>query len=69
MTHPYAERDAARVRYHYVASEALIEMIAKRCDLTNLLRLSVEHGMDGYLKTYCEINDLNADFAKWVRAK
>lgn len=67
LTHPYVEANADRIKYHYVASEALIELIAKRCDLTNLLRLSVGRGMDGYLDTYCEIKDLNAAFRDWIK--
>lgn len=68
LTHPYSGA-AARIHYHYVASQALAEMIAKKCDLPNLLRLSVEKNMEDYLSTYCEIKDLNAEFRKWVKAK
>lgn len=50
----------------YETSQALAEMIAKKCDLTNLLRLSVGRNMEDYLKTYCEIPDLNAAYKKWL---
>lgn len=56
-------------RYHYQASQALAEMIAKKCDMENLLRLSVGKNMDIYLDTYCGIKDLNADFKKWVTSR
>ena len=68
LTHPFRERSADAVHAQYVASEALVEMIAKRCDLTNLLRLSVGKGMEGYLETYCQIKDLNADYRRWVKS-
>ncbi|MBX3022547.1 MAG: hypothetical protein KF799_12815 [Bdellovibrionales bacterium] len=68
LTHPYSGA-ASRVHYHYVASQALLEMIAKKCDLANLLRLSVGEGMESYLSTYCEIKDLNAEFRAWVKKK
>lgn len=68
LTHPQGGT-VQYMRYHYVASQALAEMIAKKCDLSNLLRLSVERNMDDYLKTYCEIGDLNAEFKKWVKVK
>jgi hypothetical protein len=66
LKHPFAGA-TEQVRYGYVASQALIEMIAAKCDLRNLLRLSVGRKMESYLDTYCNIKDLNAAFAKWVQ--
>jgi hypothetical protein len=68
LTHPFAS-SMSTVHYHYVASQALAEMIAKKCDLSNVLRLSVGTNMDIYLDTYCEIKDLNESFRKWVKTK
>lgn len=67
LTHPFNGSDD-HIRYHYVASQALTEMIAGKCDLRNLLRLSVGTKMDGYLDTYCNIKDINATFKKWVES-
>ncbi len=50
-----------------MASQALAEMIAGKCDLRNLLRLSVGHGMEGYLETYCGMKDLNLTYQKWLK--
>jgi len=68
LAHPFTGT-VSSPRYHYQASQALAEMIAKKCDMANLLRLSVGMKMDNYLNTYCEIKDLNADFRKWVKSK
>jgi hypothetical protein len=68
LIHPFATTTEG-ARYHYMASQALIEMIAAKCDLKNLLRLSVGMKMDSYLDTYCEIKDLNLAFQKWVKTK
>lgn len=65
LSHPF-KGVVRNARYHYQASQALAEMIAKKCDMENLLRLSVGKNMDIYLDTYCEIKDLNAEFKKWV---
>jgi uncharacterized protein YifN (PemK superfamily) len=65
LTHP-ASGTAAQVHYKYMASQALAEMLAKKCDLKNLLRLSVGMKMDSYIDTYCEIKDLNKAFKDWV---
>jgi len=65
LVHPM-KGSADDIRYSYQASQALAEMISKKCDLTNLLRLSVGHGMEAYLKTYCEIPDLNEAYKKWI---
>lgn len=68
LSHPFSGV-VSSPRYHYQASQALAEMIAKKCDMTNLLRLSVGEKMESYLPTYCEIKDLNADFKAWVKKK
>jgi hypothetical protein len=65
MNHPFAEGDDAAL-YHYTASQALAEMLEKKCDLENLIRLSVERKMENYIVTYCEIKDLNKAFQDWV---
>jgi hypothetical protein len=65
LTHPY-NVSPEHLRYHYQASQALAELIAKKCDLSNILRLSVGRNFDTYLVNVCGIKDLNADFKKWV---
>lgn len=58
-----------RVRYHYMASQALAEMIASKCgDLEDLLQLSVGKKLETYLSTTCEISDINTEFRRWLRA-
>ena len=57
------------IHYAYAASRVLIDMVAKKCDLENLLRLSVERKMENYIATYCEIKDLNQAFQDWVNKK
>lgn len=68
LIHPM-KGSAEDIRYNYQASQALAEMIAKKCDLTNLLRLSVGRTMESYLSTYCEIPDLNEAYKKWITAR
>ncbi len=68
LAHPMSgNRDD--ILFKYETSQALAEMIAKKCDLTNLLRLSVGRNMEDYLKTYCEIPDLNEAYKKWIEKK
>lgn len=58
-----------QVRYHYMASQALAEMIAARCGgLEDLLQLSVGKRLETYLSTTCGIKDLNAEFRRWLKA-
>ena len=68
MAHPFSGA-AADVRYRYKASQAFAEMLAKKCDLEELIRLSVTRKMEDYMKSYCEIKDLNAAFHDWVKKK
>jgi hypothetical protein len=56
------------VRYHYQASQALVEMIASHCSLTDLLQLSVGKKLETYLTTLCGIKDVNASFREWIQA-
>lgn len=68
LAHPFSG-SASEVQYRYVASQAFAEMLAKKCDLEELLRLSVTRKMEDYMKSYCEIKDLNQAFKDWVKKK
>ncbi len=68
LAHPF-QGAPSEVEYRYKASQAFAEMLAKKCDLEELLRLSVTRKMEDYMHTYCEIKDLNEAFHKWVVAK
>ncbi len=65
LSHPMSG-SSQDILFKYQTSQALAEMISKKCDLTNLLRLSVGRNMEDYLKTYCEIPDLNEAYRKWI---
>ena len=56
-------------RYAYQASQALMEMIATHCEVTDLVSMSVGKKLEDYLPTMCGIDDLNAEFRKWVKRK
>lgn len=68
MEHPFKSTPAG-AKYHYMASTALMEMIASKCDVHSLLQLSVGEKLEGYLGTFCEIPDLNAAFQAWLKKK
>lgn len=68
LAHP-TQGSALNVSYLYKASQAFAEMLQKKCDLDNLLRLSVERKMEDYMKTYCEIQDINKAFRDWIQLK
>lgn len=66
LAHPFREKNAMEILFRYKASQALAEMLDKKCGLENLIRLSVERKMEDYIVTYCEIKDLNEAFKAWV---
>lgn len=67
LSHPFAgSSDADQIRYHYQLSQAAIEFIAKRCDLSDLLQLAVGKKLETYLKTTCGITDLDAELKAWI---
>ncbi len=68
LAHPLAGSES-QIHFRYVASQALTEMLAKKCDFKNLLRLSVGRKMESYISTYCGIKDLNASFRSWIKEK
>lgn len=57
------------VRLHYALSLSLAEMLAKKCDLKNLMRLSVGQRMEPYIETYCQIKDLTQALKTWISSK
>ncbi|MGE4132389.1 MAG: hypothetical protein AB7F86_12175 [Bdellovibrionales bacterium] len=68
LAHPM-RGSTSEISYRYKASQAFAEMLDKKCDLENLIRLSVERKMEDYMRTYCEIPDLNEAFRAWVKKK
>lgn len=68
LAHPQSG-SSDRVTYRYKASQALAEMLDKKCKLDNLIRLSVERKMEDYIVSYCQIKDLNQSFKDWVKLK
>lgn len=66
LSHPVRGSEE-EVANRYAASQALIEMIASRCDFRNLLRISVRRKMENYLENICRIKDINQSFRDWVK--
>jgi hypothetical protein len=69
LVHPFSGSAPVSANYHYQASTALTEMIAKRCSLPDLLQLSVGKNLESYLNTFCEIKDINLEYKIWVEKK
>ncbi len=81
LSHPVAQQEAAvpggswttpdvrAVRLRYMASTALMDMLAARCDWRDLLQLSIGKNLDVYIKNTCGIADVNSAFSEWVRQR
>jgi hypothetical protein len=71
LAHPFQKDSAstANPRYHYQASTALIELLASKCNLNDLLQLSMGQKLEGYISTFCRIPDINSEFQKWLKKK
>jgi hypothetical protein len=67
LVHPF-DGSEDHIRYHYMASQALAEMIASKCDISDLLRLSVGRKLENYLENHCGIQNINADYVKWIKS-
>jgi hypothetical protein len=68
MTHPF-KAQVQSPRYQYQASTAVIEMLAAKCGLDDLLQLSVGSNLENYISTFCGIPDINQAFNDWVKQK
>jgi hypothetical protein len=66
--HPFSAKGPGP-RYHYMASTALMEMIAHKCKLKELLKLSVGDKLEEWLDSYCHISDVDTEFKKWIKTK
>ncbi|OFZ84091.1 MAG: hypothetical protein A2603_06250 [Bdellovibrionales bacterium RIFOXYD1_FULL_55_31] len=75
LVHPFDTKLSAQSvsvegsKYHYMASQALAEMIAARCSLSDLLQLSVGKKLEAYLSTFCRIPDVDQAFRNWLTSK
>jgi hypothetical protein len=73
LTHPFQNSSAIdgsdSVRFHYEASTALAELIASRCNWSDLLQLSVGSRLERYLKTFCGMPEMTESFRSWVGKK
>jgi hypothetical protein len=52
--------------YQYEASTALIQMIASKCSLEDVIQHSLGGSFEKYLSTHCGIVDIDEEFKKWV---
>lgn len=73
LIHPFQQTSGGAIvtadssRYHYEASTAVIEMIASKCDLKDLLGLSAGKKLISYLSGVCGIDDIQTAFLLWLK--
>jgi len=65
LSHPL-KGNPAEIRAKYMFSQALAEMIDRKCDFENLLRLSVERKLEDYLRRTCGLTDVGQELKAWV---
>lgn len=65
MDHPFSG-SYTDIKNHYLISQALVEMLDKKCDLSRLLRLSVNRKLMTYIHNTCQIKDINQSFQTWI---
>lgn len=67
LGHPF--KLSTNQHYHYAASHAVAQMVEAKCDLHDLLQMSVGRSFELYLGNICGITDVNAAFQEWVAKK
>ena len=72
LTHPFVTGEATisadGARYHYLASLAAAQMIARKCgDMEDVLQLAVGKKLETYLGTTCEIRDVDRELQAWIQ--
>jgi len=56
-------------RLMYQMSTAVMEMISKKCDIHDLLQLSLKSKLEIYLSQTCELTDLDSELKVWIHKK
>lgn len=69
LSHPFTDKSIDRVRYRYAASTALMQMLASKCDVFDLIQLAVGKHLEIYIKNTCGIDDLNLALKSWIRTQ
>jgi hypothetical protein len=70
MQHPFKNRvQGLSHEHYYMVSLALTEMLAAKCDLQDLVQLSVGKNLENYIQKTCGIADLQQEFARWVQSR
>jgi len=67
LGHP--QTDSSGAQMHYQLSTATVDMLAKKCNLRDLLMLTTGSKLTSYLETYCKIKDINSAVRDWVKSK
>ncbi len=65
MGHPF-HPSSIPIAVHYKTSQAVVEMLDERCDLSNLLRLSVEKKLVDFIRRTCQIHDINRAYSQYL---
>ena len=65
LGHPF-KSPVVDIHLTYKISQAMVEFLSKKCDLSNLLRLSVKRNLEDYIKRTCGIDNFDREFKKWL---
>ncbi len=68
MGHPF-QPSSIPIAVHYKTSQAIVEMLDERCDLSNLLRLSVKKKLIDFIRRTCRIQDINEAYSQYLLEK
>ncbi len=67
LRHPSTDEGGSKM--HYQLSTATVEMIAKKCNLNDLLMLATGSKLTNYLETFCKIKNVGQEVRDWVALK
>lgn len=70
FSHPLKATSFAELDFYYQAATAAAVMIKEKCgSMDELLNLALKDHLTKQFKTYCQIEDLNEAFWKWIEKK
>lgn len=67
LTHPFKGMSLG-VHDHYLVSQGMVQMLSEKCNLQQLLRLSVEKEITTFVKNSCGIENIHGTFIKWINS-
>lgn len=67
LNHPFQKGQSAK--FHYMLSTAAMLLLVEKCDIHDLLQMSVGKRLEKYLSGICGMKDIDSSLEQWIKTK